>query len=128
MTQAKTDIPANGGAAPAGEGHGLRALLIVRDGKGFKDRVVMLPRSLADDLLQKLAQARYCWDADRAGVSAPHALDVKNLLFEDEDCLARNLLSSSVNGSDRSNRWGDAPSRLHDNDSRASQLQIAKSI
>jgi integrase len=54
----------------------------VRSGKGGKDRVVMLPRSLAPALRMHLAQqARVLWSADRAagctGVQLPDALDRK---------------------------------------------------
>ncbi|MBQ0943984.1 integron integrase [Ideonella sp. 4Y16] len=52
--------------------------IIVRSGKGDKDRVVMLPASLAAALREQLAQARALWadDAahDRGGVELPHAL------------------------------------------------------
>jgi len=56
-----------------------RHVLIVRSGKGDKDRVVMLPRSLVPALRQQLADSRALWAADRAagrpGVFLPHALD-----------------------------------------------------
>jgi integron integrase len=56
--------------------------LFVRAGKGGKDRVVMLPRSLAPALREHLAhQARALWAADvaagRAGVQLPDALERK---------------------------------------------------
>jgi integron integrase len=58
-----------------------RRLIVVRDGKGSKDRVVMLPRAVEADLRQQMQQARLCWDSDRAravpGVHLPHALAVK---------------------------------------------------
>ena len=58
-----------------------RHVLIVRSGKGDKDRVVMLPRSLVPALRQQLADARALWSTDRAagrpGVFLPHALDQK---------------------------------------------------
>lgn len=59
---------------------GQRAL-IVREGKGAKDRVVMLPQSLTPALRAQLAQARLIWagdvEAGTAGVEMPHALDRK---------------------------------------------------
>ena len=58
-----------------------RHAIIVRDGKGSKDRVVMLPRSLAPALRHQLVQAHGVWQADRAaqrpGVQLPDALCVK---------------------------------------------------
>lgn len=58
-----------------------RHVIIVRDGKGGKDRVVMLPRSLEQPLRDQMAAARALWAADRAanrpGVYLPHALEAK---------------------------------------------------
>lgn len=58
-----------------------RHVLIVRDGKGGKDRVVMLPRSLEQPLQEQLAVSQALWSADRAtqrpGVYLPHALERK---------------------------------------------------
>ena len=58
-----------------------RHVIVVREAKGSKDRVVMLPRSLAADLRTQLAAARAQWDQDRrhghAGVDVPHALQKK---------------------------------------------------
>jgi integron integrase len=58
-----------------------RGTLIVREGKGGKDRVVMLPHALRGDLKQQLARAREVWArdraGDRAGVALPDALAVK---------------------------------------------------
>jgi len=55
-----------------------RRVLIVRDGKGGKDRVVMLPEQLRADLRDQVAGARAVWAADRArshdGVWLPDAL------------------------------------------------------
>ena len=55
--------------------------LIVRAGKGGKDRAVMLPAVLVAPLREQLAHARVLWAADhaagRAGVSMPDALDRK---------------------------------------------------
>lgn len=55
--------------------------LVVREGKGAKDRVVMLPLSLVDPLRAQLARARALWlsdrqsdDAGRSGVHMPDAL------------------------------------------------------
>ncbi len=57
-----------------------RHVIIVREAKGNKDRVVMLPRSLAPALQQQMMAARALWQADRqaqrAGVQVPDALEV----------------------------------------------------
>ena len=58
-----------------------RNVIIVRDGKGGKDRVVMLPHSLAPALKDQFHQSHTLWAQDRAqqlpGVETPHALDAK---------------------------------------------------
>ncbi|CAG1017445.1 partial Tyrosine recombinase XerD, partial [Burkholderiaceae bacterium] len=55
-----------------------RRAIIVREGKGAKDRVVMLPASLVPALREQFARARVLWAADRqaqrGGVHMPHAL------------------------------------------------------
>jgi integron integrase len=55
--------------------------IVVRDGKGRKDRVTVLPVTLAPQLQQHLARIRQLYDADRAasrpGVMLPHALAAK---------------------------------------------------
>jgi len=55
--------------------------IVVREGKGAKDRVVMLPAKLAQPLRIQLRAARAMWEADRAngieGVWMPHALERK---------------------------------------------------
>jgi integrase len=43
-----------------------RRLIVVREGKGGKDRVVMLPGSLLVPLQAQLDRAREVWDRDRA--------------------------------------------------------------
>lgn len=58
-----------------------RKVITVREAKGGKDRVVMLPQVLAAPMSAQLDQARAIWTADRAtqqaGVETPHALDRK---------------------------------------------------
>lgn len=58
-----------------------RSEILVRDGKGGKDRVTMLPRSLSAPLREQLRRAKALFDADRAaarpGVFLPHALERK---------------------------------------------------
>jgi len=58
-----------------------RCTIIVREGKGGKDRAVMLPQSLVRGLKEQLARARLYWTADQAagrgGVAMPDALDRK---------------------------------------------------
>lgn len=57
------------------------ATIIVREGKGAKDRLVMLPQSLASSLRQQLDRARAYWQQDQAGgrggVAMPDALERK---------------------------------------------------
>jgi site-specific recombinase XerD len=52
--------------------------IVVRDGKGFKDRVTLLPESLKDGLRQQLARARVWHEQDVAEgygrVHLPYAL------------------------------------------------------
>ena len=58
-----------------------RHVIIVREVKGAKDRVVMLPRVLLPALRTQLLAARSQWEADRqarrGGVEVPHALEAK---------------------------------------------------
>ena len=58
-----------------------RHAIMVRSGKGDKDRVVMLPRALVPRLKAQLIQVRAVWGQDRAagrcGVFLPHALERK---------------------------------------------------
>lgn len=60
-------------------GHGA---IIVRDGKGSKDRTVMLPDSLSQALRTQLQHAHLLWEQDRAanraGVWLPNALEAKH--------------------------------------------------
>ena len=55
-----------------------RRALVVREGKGFKDRVVMLPAALERPLREQMARAHAVWAGDRAqslpGIHVPHAL------------------------------------------------------
>ncbi|MDZ7920237.1 integron integrase [Rhodoferax sp.] len=58
-----------------------RHAIVVREAKGNKDRVVMLPHSLEGALKRQMLIARSLWEADRlaqrGGVDTPHALEVK---------------------------------------------------
>jgi integron integrase len=55
--------------------------IVIREAKGFKQRVVMLPDSLVEQLKCQLVHSRTVWAADtakgRAGVFMPHALEKK---------------------------------------------------
>jgi integron integrase len=59
----------------------VRQVIVVRDGKGGKDRVVMLPRALDGPLRLQVREARRIWQADhdqqQAGVYLPNALATK---------------------------------------------------
>jgi integron integrase len=59
-----------------------RGLIYVREGKGAKDRVVMLPKPLIRPLKRQIADSRALWAADRArhvaGVWLPERLAAKN--------------------------------------------------
>jgi integron integrase len=58
-----------------------RHVIIVREAKGGKDRVVMMPRSLAPALRLQMLASRAQWEIDRqsqrSGVETPHALEQK---------------------------------------------------
>lgn len=58
-----------------------RRVIIVREAKGGKDRVVMLPQSMLVGLRLQAQAARAQWDTDRmaqrGGVEVPHALESK---------------------------------------------------
>jgi integron integrase len=58
-----------------------RRVVIVREGKGDKDRVVMLPEGIRVPLKEQLRYSRALWEADRQagrpGVDLPHALELK---------------------------------------------------
>jgi integron integrase len=58
-----------------------RHVIVVREAKGNKDRVVMLPRSLAAPLRAQMLAARAQWQGDRDAarnpVEVPHALERK---------------------------------------------------
>lgn len=58
-----------------------RKVLMVRDGKGGKDRQVMLPKALHAEITDHVGRLRALWEADRAanlpGVWLPEALGVK---------------------------------------------------
>ncbi len=55
--------------------------IVIREAKGFKDRVVMLPEAMTSPLKQQLEIARAIWAKDiaagKAGVYLPHALAKK---------------------------------------------------
>ena len=59
-----------------------RHAIVVREAKGNRDRVVMLPHSLESALRRQMLTARNSlWEADRqaqrGGVNTPHALEAK---------------------------------------------------
>lgn len=58
-----------------------RRAIVIRQGKGSKDRVVMLPQSLELGLREQMARGRVFWSEDQAsgrgGVFMPDALERK---------------------------------------------------
>ncbi len=58
-------------------------VIIVREAKGNKDRVVMLPQSLAPAVRQQIRKARALWERDRqtgrGGMQTPHALGIGSI-------------------------------------------------
>ena len=58
-----------------------RGVLVIRDGKGDKDRITCLPKSIREPLAEHIARVRTLFDADRAagrpGVYLPDALERK---------------------------------------------------
>ena len=58
-----------------------RRILIVRQAKGSKDRVTMLPHALVSSLKQRILESRALWEQDRLaglpGLDMPYALDRK---------------------------------------------------
>jgi integron integrase len=60
----------------------VRREIVVRQGKGAKDRLTMFPRSLVDEMTAHLADIRSLYRADRAagvpGVELPHAYAIKS--------------------------------------------------
>lgn len=58
-----------------------RHAIVIREAKGNKDRVVMLPHSLEPQLRAQMLHARAVWESDRhtqcAGVEVPPALEAK---------------------------------------------------
>jgi len=59
-----------------------RKVIVVRDGKGGRDRVVMLPAAVEQPLRAQIAHARALWARDRAerqpGVCMPDAVSLKH--------------------------------------------------
>jgi site-specific recombinase XerD len=58
-----------------------QSAIIIHEGKGSKDRVVMLPESIQIDLMAQVARCKLRWQSDTehqmSGVEMPFALDVK---------------------------------------------------
>ena len=59
-----------------------RCELVIRQGKGAKDRMTMFPKSLVEPMKEHLVDVRRVFDADRArgvpGVELPYAYEIKN--------------------------------------------------
>ncbi len=66
----------------------VRREVMVRQGKGAKDRITMFPATLVDEMTEHLGQVRQVYDRDRrarvAGVELPDAYAWKNPIRRDE--------------------------------------------
>jgi site-specific recombinase XerD len=90
-----------------------RGEILIREGKGNKDRVTMLPEALAADLRAHLVRVRGLWEQDREagrpGVFMPQALEKRSLSVDPrtgierrhhahEQALQRAIKQAVVNG------------------------------
>ncbi|MDP2883290.1 MAG: integron integrase [Azonexus sp.] len=104
-----------------------RAEIVVRDGKGAKDRVTMLPQSLNGPLRDHLRWRRQLFDDDkakgRAAVYLPHALDRKYPNAETEWAWPYVFPTAGFSADPRS---GDE--RRHHVDEKALQRAVKKAV
>ena len=77
-----------------------RNLIVVREGKGNKDRITMLPSALVADLQKQLAYARSLWENDRAlkrpGVETPPGVAKKYPRAAARDQIAKPISTHTL--------------------------------
>ncbi len=107
--------------------------IVVRDGKGAKDRITMLPLNLAKPLERHLVKVKAQFEEDIesrfAGVHLPHALDRKYPHAEREWGWQWVFPSSRVSTDPRTPDGGGVPQkRRHHLDESALQLAVKKAV
>jgi site-specific recombinase XerD len=73
-----------------------RQVLVVREAKGGKDRVVMLPRTLHEPLQAQVARARAVWTRDRKSVDPRSRVKRRHHLYEERLQRAIKLASAAA--------------------------------
>ena len=108
------------------------ARITVRDGKGAKDRVTMLPINLASALQRHLQKVKLQFDEDReagfAGVYLPYALDRKYPKASREWAWYWIFPSSRLSADPRVEVETDGPKRRHHIQETALQLAVKKAV
>lgn len=106
--------------------------IVVRDGKGAKDRITMLPLNLAKSLERHLVKVKAQFeediDAGSAGVHLPHALDRKYPNAEREWAWQWVFPSSRLSTDPRTPEGGIPQKRRHHLDESALQLAVKKAV
>ncbi len=96
----------------------VRQVIVVRDGKGGKDRVVMLPRALDAPLRAQFRKAHALWQDDRdhgrSGVYLPHALAAKYTRAAESWAWFWVFPAASISGDPRSSDGATHRHHLHE--------------